>query len=138
MRSKVIDQWHEILKTKDVAALDALLAEEAVFHSPIVHAPQVGRALTGMYLRAAFHVLVNDTFTYVRQVVGEHDAVLEFTTELDGIIVNGIDLIRWNNDNKITDFKVMVRPLKGMNKIHQMMAAQLQAGQNQTETNGEK
>jgi hypothetical protein len=80
------------------------------------------------YLRAAFQVFFNPTFRYVREIVGPSDAMLEFETELDGVQVNGADLIRWNDAGRITDFKVMIRPLKAINLIHQRMAAMLQAG----------
>ncbi len=127
MSSKAIDTWHEVVKSRSTAALDALLADNVVFHSPVVHTPQQGKALTRMYLTGAMMVLANDTFRYVREIVGERDAALEFSVEIDGIQVNGIDLIRWDDNNQIIDFKVMLRPLKGVNLIHQKMAAALQA-----------
>lgn len=122
-----IATWHHILKNQDVAALDNLLADNAVFHSPVVHTPQVGKALTRLYLMGALKVLLNDSFRYVREIVGEHDAALEFVVELDGITVNGIDLIRWNEDGRIVDFKVMLRPLKAINLVHQKMGALLES-----------
>lgn len=128
MTHPTIAAWHELVRTRDVAALDALLADEAVFHSPVVHTPQAGRELTRMYLAAAFRVFFNDSFRYVREVVDAHDAVLEFQVEIDGIAVNGIDMIRWNAEGRIVDFKVMVRPLKAIELVHRRMAAMLQAG----------
>lgn len=122
----VISKWHEYLNAKDPSGLDNLLADDVVFHSPVVHTPQEGKAITKKYLSAAFYVLGGDDFTYVREVYGESEAILEFTTVLDGIILNGVDMIRWNDEGKIVDFKVMVRPLKAVNKIHQMMGAMLQ------------
>ena len=122
-----IEAWHGLLETRDVAALDALLADEAVFHSPVVHTPQAGRTLTRMYLAAAFEVFFNDSFRYVREVVGEHDAVLEFEVEIDGIAVNGVDMIRWDDEGRIIDFKVMIRPIKAIEVVHRRMAAMLQA-----------
>ena len=82
-----------------------------------------------MYLGAALHVFCNPTFRYVREIVGPSDAMLEFETEIDGILVNGVDIIRWNDAGQIVDFKVMLRPLKAINLIHQKMAAMLQSGQ---------
>jgi hypothetical protein len=79
-----------------------------------------------LYLGAAFTVLMNDSFAYVREVIGEHDAVLEFTTEIDGITINGVDMISWNSAGQITDFKVMVRPLKAINLLHKLMAQTLE------------
>jgi hypothetical protein len=126
MAIDTIATWHKLLATKDVGGLDALLADNAVFHSPVVHSPQVGKALTQRYLAAAFGVFGNESFRYVREVVGKSDAVLEFQFEIDGISVNGVDMIKWDADGKITDFKVMIRPLKAINLIHQKMAAMLQ------------
>lgn len=125
MIEKTIATWHTLLETQDIAALDALIADEAVFHSPIVHKPQVGHALTKMYLSAAFMVFYNETFKYVRELTTGNDAVLEFQTEIDGILVNGVDMIRCNEEGKIIEFKVMIRPLKAVNLIHQKMMAML-------------
>lgn len=123
-----IATWHQLLHDRNVAGLDALLAPGAVFHSPVVHQPQVGKAITAKYLAAAFSVFGHESFHYVRQLRAEHDAVLEFELELDGIRINGVDMIRWNDEGQITEFKVMLRPLKAVNLIHQKMAAMLQAG----------
>lgn len=125
--TNVIQKWHRIVETRDTHGLDALLADEAVFYSPVVHQPQVGSAITKKYLAAAFQVLFNESFRYVREIVGDRDAMLEFHVELDGISVNGVDLIKWNDAGRITEFKVMLRPLKAVNLIHQKMAAMLQA-----------
>jgi hypothetical protein len=114
--------WHRIVRDGDLAALDRLLAEDAVFHSPIVHTPQRGRPLVKLYLTGAYQVLANASFRYVREVVGEHDAVLEFVAEVEGIQVNGVDMIRWNERGEIVDFKVMIRPLKAIQLMHRRMA----------------
>jgi SnoaL-like domain len=118
--------WHEMVRSRDVAQLDALLADEVVFHSPVVHTPQRGKALTTKYLTAALHVLNSEHFRYEREVVGKRDAVLEFVTELDGIHVNGVDLIRWDDNGQIVDFKVMLRPLKALHVVMQKMGEMLQ------------
>jgi hypothetical protein len=127
MQPDPIKTWHNIVETRDAQGLDALLADEAVFHSPVVHTPQVGKSITKKYLTAAFHVFFNDSFRYVRELRDERDAVLEFEVQLDGITVNGVDMIKWNDAGKITEFKVMLRPLKAVNLIHQKMAQILQA-----------
>jgi len=127
MSANPLEQWHRIIETRNPAGLEALLAEEVVFHSPVVHTPQVGKWLTTMYLLGASQVFLNDSFRYVREVVGEQDAVLEFQVEIEGIQINGVDMLRWNAAGQIVDFKVMVRPLKAVNLIHQKMAALLQA-----------
>jgi hypothetical protein len=119
--------WHQLAKTRDVRGLDDLLADDAIFYSPVVHTPQVGKAITKKYLAAAFQVFFNDSFRYVRELTSDRDAVLEFELEIDGIKINGVDLIKWNDVGKITEFKVMLRPLKAVNLIHQKMGATLQA-----------
>ena len=129
MTASVIETWHHLVRTGDVAGLRELVDEDAVLHSPVVHTPQRGRKLTVMYLAAAFQVFRNPTFRYVREIVGPSDAMLEFETEIDGILVNGVDIIRWNDANRIVDFKVMLRPLKGVNIIHQKMGEMLAAAQ---------
>lgn len=122
-----LQTWHRLVRTRDAAGLLDLLAEDAVFHSPVVHTPQRGRALAHWYLAAAFQVFFNERFRYVRELVDGRDAVLEFETEIDGIVVNGVDMIRWNGQGRIVDFKVMLRPLKAINLIHQKMARVLEA-----------
>jgi hypothetical protein len=119
--------WHKLVESQNAKGLDSLLADDVVFHSPVVHAPQLGKAITTKYLAAAFHVFYNPTFKYVREVIGPRDAVLEFSVEIDGIIVNGVDMLKWNDNGKLVDFKVLVRPLKAINLIHQKMGAMLQA-----------
>jgi SnoaL-like protein len=121
-----LDTWHQLVRTRNVAGLDTLLADDVVFHSPVVHTPQVGKAIAARYLAAAFQVFFNESFRYVREIVGPHDAALEFQVEIDGIAVNGIDLIKWNDAGLIVEFKVLIRPLKAINLIHQKMAALLQ------------
>ena len=127
MSNHAINTWHQLLKTRDANGLQALLADDVVFHSPVMHKPQLGKALTTMYLTAAFHVFVNDSFRYVREVIGENDAVLEFSVVIDGVTVNGVDMIRWNSENQIIDFKVMLRPLMAITLIQQKMTAMLKA-----------
>ena len=117
--------WHELVRTRSPSGLAALLADEVVFHSPVVHTPQRGKALALQYLLAAFEVFGNESFRYVREVAGDRDAVLEFEVEIDGIAVNGVDMIRWDASGRIVDFKVLIRPLKAVLGIQQRMAAML-------------
>ncbi|TVP61073.1 MAG: nuclear transport factor 2 family protein [Halomonadaceae bacterium] len=125
--STVIQQWHRIMDQKDPAGLKQLLADEVVFHSPVVHRPQEGKAITQLYLTAAMQTLnASGQFRYLREIIDGHNAVLEFQTELDGILINGVDMIQWNDDGQIVDFKVMVRPLKAVNAIHQAMGRMLE------------
>jgi hypothetical protein len=127
MTMNPIETWLQLVANKDVSGVEPLLAEDAVFHSPVVDTLQVGKAVTQKYLVAAFDVFYNESFRYVRHVVGERDAVLEFLVEIDGVSVNGVDMIKWNDDGQIVDFKVMLRPMKALKVMHQRMAAILQA-----------
>ena len=120
-----IEQWHRMITERDPSGLSDLLAEDVAFYSPVVHSPQVGKDKTLPYLIAAFHVFLNDTFRYVREVSGELDAVLEFMVEIDGIEINGVDMIKFDETGKIIEFKVMLRPLKAVNLIHQKMGEML-------------
>mgnify|MGYP001374591065 CR=1 FL=1 len=121
--------WHRLVQERNARGLNELLDEDAVFLSPVVHTPQRGKRITTAYLSAAFHVFFNPTFRYVREIIGASDAMLEFETEIDGVLVNGVDIIKWNEAGRIVEFKVMLRPLKAVNLIHQRMAAMLQANQ---------
>jgi len=128
MYPKAIERWHEIAKSRDAAALGALeslLADDVIFQSPVVHTPQRGKAITLKYLSAALAVLGGDAFQYVGEWLSESSAVLEFVTTLDGLEINGVDMIGWNAEGRIDRFKVMVRPLKAINALHQAMGAKL-------------
>jgi ketosteroid isomerase-like protein len=122
-----LDAWHEIVAAGDLARLGELLADDVVFHSPVVHTPIRGRDLVTMYLAGAFQVLANPSFRYVREVVSGNDAVLEFETDLDGIHVNGVDMLRWDDDGRLVDLTVMIRPKKAFELVHQRMAELLAA-----------
>jgi ketosteroid isomerase-like protein len=120
--------WHEVVQAHDARGLDALLADDVVFHSPVMYTPQAGKPITRRYLAAALQVFGNASFRYVREVAGSRDAVLEFQVEIDGVSVNGVDLIQWDDAGRIVDFKVMIRPLKAISLVQQKMAALLATG----------
>jgi hypothetical protein len=124
--SDVLAHWHRLLAARDVAGLADLLADDAVFHSPVVHTPQRGKAMTQLYLAGAMQVLAQPGFRYLREVTGESDAMLEFEVEIDGILINGVDIVHWNEAGRIDDFKVMIRPLKAIHLVHQKMGELLQ------------
>jgi len=126
MKPSPIDSWHQLLQTRNTDDLDLLLSDQVVFHSPITHTPQAGKIITTVYLSAALAVFVNESFHYVRQIIADNDAVLEFEVEIDGISVNGVDMIKWDDKGQITEFKVIIRPLKAIKLIHQKMGALLQ------------
>ena len=121
-----LERWHEVVRTRNPALLNQLLAEDATFHSPILFTPQQGRDMVALYLTGAMHVIANPTFRYVREIADERNAVLEFETEIDDVHVNGVDLITWDEQGQISDFKVMVRPLKAVNVVQRRMAELLQ------------
>ena len=126
MTEHPLQAWHRLVRTQDPSGLHTLLAEDAVFFSPVVHTPQRGRKLAAGYLTAAFSVFFNASFRYVREIAGPSDAMLEFETEVDGILVNGVDIIRLTDDGqRIAGFKVMIRPLRAVNLVHQLMGAML-------------
>lgn len=125
MNHSPVEHWHALVQAHDPTGLDELLAEDAIFISPVVHTAQRGKAIAKAYLSAAFDVFFNPSFRYIREILGPSDAMLEFETEIDGILVNGVDIIKWNPDGKIVEFKVMVRPLKAITLIHERMASML-------------
>ena len=117
-------RWHAVVEAKDPALLDELLADEVVFRSPAVFAPQEGKALTTGYLTAALKVL-GPSLRYVSQWHDDASAVLEFEADLDGVYVQGVDILRWGGDGKLVSFTVMVRPMRGLQKLIELMALQL-------------
>ncbi len=120
--------WHEHMKTKTHEGLLAQIADDAVFHSPVVHTPQAGKQLVFAYLSAADQVFGDANFAYVDEIVDDagNKAMLEFTAEIDSIHINGIDIIHWNDEGKIQNFKVLVRPMKAMNMLWEKMGAMLE------------
>ncbi|HTN49002.1 MAG TPA: nuclear transport factor 2 family protein [Burkholderiaceae bacterium] len=121
-----VGEWDRIVRERDGTTLAGLLAEDVVFHSPVVHTPQRGRPIVMKILAAAVEVLGNPTFRYVREFRGTDEVVLEFDVTIDGIEVNGVDMIRWDASGRIVDFKVLLRPLQAINLIHRRMAERLQ------------
>ena len=118
---------HAFALSSDENAISALLHEDAVFESPVVHTPQRGKPITVKYLASAGKVFSNTGFHYVGEWEGKNSLILEFNAEINGIKIDGIDMITWNDDGLITNFKVMVRPLKAMNMLHQKMGEILAA-----------
>lgn len=120
--------WHAVVASRDPALLDGLLADDVVFRSPAVFAPQEGKELTTHYLASAL-VVLGPTLRYTGQWHDETSAVLEFEADLDGIFVHGVDMLRWNTDGKLVSFTVMVRPMRGLQKLIELMAVELTAEQ---------
>ena len=117
--------WHQCIKNKDSSLLDEILAEDCVFMSPLVHTPQRGRDITKLYLAGAVAVL-GDNFRYAKEVASGNHAILEFNCEVDDVLVNGVDIMTFDNEGKIKEFKVMLRPLKAVNIVHAKMQAMLE------------
>ncbi len=122
MTPPVIERWIDIIENDRASELEDLLATDAVFYSPAVFTPQEGRDTAMAYLTAAAKVFSGTDFHYVEKWYGERSAVLEFAATIEGMYVNGIDMIQWNDDNKIVSVKVMVRPLKGLQALMPKMA----------------
>ena len=120
-----LDKWYAYVKAHDTKMLWELLHPDAVFESPVVHTPQRGRDITFKYLVSALGVLDSPAFAYVGEWRNENGAVLEFATEIDGIKINGVDIITFDDAGQITHFKVMLRPLKAVNLVHRMMGEEL-------------
>jgi hypothetical protein len=126
MTFAALDKWYGYMKSHDHAALWDILHPDAVFESPVVHTPQRGREITFKYLASAEKVLGGPGFRYVGEWRSANGAVLEFENVIDGITINGVDMITFSDDGAlITHFKVMVRPLRAMNMLHQKMGEQL-------------
>lgn len=123
----VIERWLRVIESGETAQLDDMLAEDAVFYSPAVFAPQRGRATATAYLRAAEQMFSGTDFHYVEQWFGDHSAVLHFAAEVNWLSVEGIDMIHWDDDGKITSVKVMIRPFKALQGVVAHMAALLAA-----------
>ncbi|MDA9341209.1 nuclear transport factor 2 family protein [Gammaproteobacteria bacterium] len=120
-----LEQWYQGYRSDDPEFLDLILDESVVFTSPIVFNPIEGKAMTKMYLMGAGITFNMDKFSYVREVVDGLDVILEFETFIDNIAVNGVDMIRWNEEGRIIDFKVMVRPLQAIHKLQEKMTEAL-------------
>ena len=123
----VIERWLEVIESGRTGELDDMLAEDAVFYSPAVFAPQRGRATAVAYLRAAEQMFAGTDFHYVEKWFGERSAVLHFAADVDGLSVEGVDMIHWNEDGKITSVKVMIRPFKALQGVIGRMAELLGA-----------
>lgn len=123
---KGLETWHDFVKNKNHENLSDFIDDDAVLYSPVVFKPIEGGFMVGMYLMAAAEIIANNNFKYVRQVCDSENAMLEFITEINGITVEGIDMIKFTNEGKLKEIKVMIRPLKAVNIVHQKMGEYLQ------------
>ena len=127
MSSPVIDRWLDVIENGQTADLDDMLAEDAIFYSPAVFSPQRGRATAAAYLRAAEHMFAGTGFHYVNKWIDTHSAVLEFAAEVDGVVVEGVDILHWNDAGQLTTVKVMMQPYKAIQTVVAKMAELLAA-----------
>ena len=123
-----VKAWHAVVESGDPALLDGVLADDVVFRSPAVFAPQPGKDLTTRYLRSAM-VVLGPSLRYIGEWYGPSSAVLEFEAELDGMYVHGVDMLRWNDEDRLVSFTVMVRPMRGLTKLVELMQRQLMGSQ---------
>ena len=123
----LIQKWHEVLKNDDQGLLENLIADDAIFSSPVVFTPMEGKEITLMYLSAAGQSFNMEKFQYTKEIHDGMHSVLEFETYIDEISVNGVDIIEWNEDGKIVNFKVMIRPFKAVQKVQQKMVEALES-----------
>ena len=123
----LINKWHEVVDADDLNALDSIIADDAVFSSPVVFTPMEGKEITMMYLHAAGQSFNMQKFKYTKEIHDGMNSVLEFETYIDDISVNGVDMIEWNKEGKITNFKVMIRPFKAVQKVQEKMVEALES-----------
>ena len=123
----LIHKWHDLIDNDDLEKLDAILAEDAMFSSPVVFTPMEGKEITKMYLFAAGQSFNMEKFSYTKEIHDGMNSVLEFETFIDDVSVNGVDMIEWNEDGKIKDFKVMIRPFKAVQKVQEKMVEALES-----------
>jgi hypothetical protein len=120
-----VQRWRDFVRSHDAAMLWDLLHPDVVFESPVVHTPQRGREITFKYLTSVVKVLGSPSFNFVGEWTNETGTVLEFIDEIEGVTINGVDIITCDAEGRITNFKVMVRPLKAINLLHRLMGEQL-------------
>jgi hypothetical protein len=121
-----LDTWHKFVNERNIHKLNSFISDDVTLFSPVVFKPIKGKFMVTMYLQAAAEIIANDSFKYVREVVDKQNAILEFETEINGLSVNGVDMLQFTKDGKLKEIKVMIRPLKGVNVVHQKMAEYLE------------
>ncbi|NNE56210.1 MAG: nuclear transport factor 2 family protein [Flavobacteriales bacterium] len=122
-----LERWHEVVAKGDLKLLESLLAKDVTFHSPILFKPKEGKKLTTIFLSAAFKVLMPGGFKYIKTLDSPEYTMLEFECELDGIKIDGVDIITWNEQGEIVEFKVMIRPFTAIEKVGELMRKELES-----------
>lgn len=123
---EIIKKWHQVVKEQDIKLLKSILANDAIFYSPLLFKPKKGKAQVAGFLMAASKMFEGNDFHYVKEIIGSNEAMLEFNATIDGILVDGVDIITWNDDEKITEFKVMIRPFTAIEKVGEKMKSLLE------------
>jgi hypothetical protein len=113
--------FRQAVEERDPAAIEAMLADQVVFTSPVAFKPYPGKAMTAAMLRGVLRVC--EDFRYVREIAGAdgRDHALVFTATVNGKQVDGCDFLHFDDDGLIDDFTVMVRPLSGATALAEAM-----------------
>jgi hypothetical protein len=119
-----LQRWHKVVFEKDFDLLNELLDENVEFHSPTLWKPKLGRDVTA-YILQMITAMFED-FEYHREWISEDSLALEFSANIEGKNLKGIDLIRWNDEGKIIHFEVMLRPLNTLQLVFEKMTKHLQ------------
>ena len=122
--NETLKRWHEFVETRNAEILDEILATDVKFHSPFVWKPKDGKEITIKILMTVTTVF--EDFRYIREVTDAPHAVLEFEARVGEFSLRGVDLIRINEDGKIVDFEVMVRPANALQALGMEMGRRLQ------------
>jgi len=125
--AQTLATWHDLLARNAMEELDPLLSDRIVFRSPVAHTPYPGRAAIKLVLKTVNTVFQN--FTYHRSFATADGlgVVLEFSAEVDGKALKGIDMLRFDQAGKIEEFEVMVRPMSGLQALGAAMGAKLES-----------
>ena len=126
MMIEPISKWHDVVKNRDYNLLTEILHNDVIFYSPVVYSPQRGKDITLKYLAAASEVFNSSNFKYIKEINNQNFTSLEFTLTIEDTEINGIDLISWDDAGLITEFKVFMRPLRGVNLMHKLMQQMLE------------
>ncbi|UUZ46000.1 nuclear transport factor 2 family protein [Janibacter limosus] len=112
--------FREAIERHDMDAVEAMLADDVVFHSPVAYTPYPGKPITNAILRAVTEVF--EDFRYVRQLQDGREEAYVFEATVDGLELTGVDLLTLDEEGKIVDFMVMTRPLRASRALAARMA----------------
>jgi len=114
-------RWRDLFAMENMPPVRDMLAEDIQMHSPAMHQVQRGPDLIADYITAAHEIFTRWDLDYVRAFQNGNEICMEFEGEIEGVTLNGVDIIRWNADDKIDDFKIMIRPASGLKKLGEVM-----------------